>query len=201
MNQKKKEFRGGKGSLLERYRGWRLSFSIDGESIVKGLVCGGLLVFFSLTQTTIFAKFRPYGAIPDLILPLVTAVAMTEKEKWGAVFGLISAFVIESLGGSTFTILPILYMLTGYLVGILTTFYFRDSFATRALYTLVTAAVRVIFTLIAIFATIGGVTFISAIRAAVIPEFLATVTFAFIPHIAAKICLKPFNKSREERTK
>lgn len=187
-------------TFMERLRGLRLDFSLDGESILKGIVCALLLVFFCLLQTTLFTKFRPLGAVPDLVLPLVIAISMTEKERWGAIIGLIGAIVIESLGGSTFTILPILYTFAGYLCGILTTHYFRDSAATRVLYTLVSTILRVFFTIIALFATTGNVTLLEALTKAALPEFFACIIFAPLPHIAAKLCLHRFNKSREERT-
>lgn len=186
-------------TFMERLRGLRLDFSLDGESILKGIVCAVLLVFFCLLQTTLFTKFRPFGAVPDLVLPLVIAISMTEKERWGAIIGLIGAIVIESLGGSTFTILPILYTFAGYFCGILTTHYFRDSVATRALYTLVSTVARVFFTLIALFATTGNVTLLDALTKAALPEFFACIIFAPLTHIAAKLCLHRFNKSREER--
>ena len=187
-------------TFMERLRGLRLDFSLDGESILKGIVCAVLRVFFCLLQTTLFTKFRPLGAVPDLVLPLVIAISMTEKERWSAIIGLIGAIVIESLGGSTFTILPILYTFAGYFCGILTTHYFRDSVATRALYTLVSTVARVFFTLIALFATTGNVTLLDALTKAALPEFFACIIFAPLPHIAAKLCLHRLNKSREERT-
>ena len=189
----------GNESLRERLHGWRLGVSLDGESIVKGLICAFLLIIFSLTQTTLFTRFRPFGAVPDLILPLTVAVAMVLREKWGAVFGLISAFIIESLGGSSFTILPILYMLTGYIVGICSIYYFRDSVAVRIIYTLFTSAARAAFTLITLFATVGDLDLLYAFTAILIPEFAANTVFAFLPHIAAKLILRPISyKSKEQ---
>ena len=189
----------GNESLRERLHGWRLGVSLDGESIVKGLICAFLLIIFSLTQTTLFTRFRPFGAVPDLILPLAVAVAMVLREKWGAVFGLISAFIIESLGGSSFTILPILYMLTGYIVGICSIYYFRDSVAVRIIYTLFTSAARAAFTLITLFATVGDLDLLYAFTAVLIPEFAANTVFAFLPHIAAKLILRPISyKSKEQ---
>lgn len=185
-------------SLRERLHGWRLGFSIDAESIVKGVVLALLLVVFSLLQTTLFTRFRPFGAVPDLILPLVTACAMSFRDKWGAVFGVIAAFVIESLGGSTFTILPILYMLTGYIVGLCAVYYFRDSLAVRVLYTVVTSAARAVFTLITLVATVGDVNLITFLTMIVLPEFFANIVFAPLPHIAAKLALKPFTHKRKD---
>lgn len=184
-------------TFRERLHGWRLGFSVDGESIAKALVCGALLIFFSLLQTTLFTRFRPFGAVPDLILPLVVAVAMVFREKWGAVFGVIAAFVIESLGGSTFTILPILYMLTGYLVGICAIYYFRDSAAVRVLYTIITSLFRMIFTLITLTVTAEDFNLITIFSIALIPELLANMVFAPLPHLAAKLTLAPFSHQRK----
>ncbi len=189
----------GNESLRERLHGWRLGVSLDGESIVKGLICAFLLIIFSLTQTTLFTRFRPFGAVPDLILPLTVAVAMVLREKWGAVFGLISAFIIESLGGSSFTILPILYVLTGYIVGICSIYYFRDSVAVRIIYTLFTSAARAAFTLITLFATVGNLDLLYAFTAVLIPEFAANTVFAFLPHIAAKLILRPISYNTKEQ--
>lgn len=185
-------------SLLEKLHGWRLGLSPNGESIMKGLVCAFLLIIFSLTQTTLFTRIRPFGAVPDLILPLTVAAAMSFREKWGAVFGLVSAFVIESLGGSSFTILPILYMLTGYTVGLFSVYYFRDSVAVRIIYTLASSAARSVFTLITICATVAEIDLVYLLSNILIPEFLANLCFAFLPHIAAILFFKPFTHSRKE---
>lgn len=184
---------------LEYLRDKIAAFSFDGEVLLKALVCGALLVFFALFQTTLMARFRPFGAVPDLILPLVCAVGMSEKEKWGAVFGIVAAFVIESLGGSTLTLLPLLYMPVGYLCGILTSNYFRDSIAVRGMYVVGSSVLRAVFTLITVLSTVGGITLGSAFTKAVLPELGANIILGLIPHYLTKLCLRPFNKTREEK--
>ena len=186
-------------SFADRFRDWRLRLNMDGEGIAKGAVCALLIIFFSLVQTTLFTRFRPFGAVPDLILPLVIAISMTEREKWGAVCGLIGAFVIESLGGSPLTLLPLLYMPAGYVCGLLTVHNFRDSAAVRALYTGVSSAARAVFTLIAVVMTIGDLSLIDALTRTVLPEFAANLLFAALPHAAAWLALRPFNKSRDAK--
>ena len=178
---------------------WRIWTGIDGQAILKAVVAAALLIFFALLQTTIFARFRPFGVVPDLMLPLVIAVAMTEREKWGAIFGIIAAFVIESLGGAPIFILALLYMPTGYLCGILTVQTFRDSLAVRAMYTAIACAVHSFFTLFLLMSTVGGIDFASAMGNAVIPEFFASLLFAPLPHIAAKATLRVFHRTRDEK--
>ena len=172
---------------------------IDTDVLWRVLISAGLLIFFALLQTTIFARFRPFGAVPDLMLPLVIAIGMTEREKWGAVFGVAAAFVIESLGGAPLSLLALLYMPAGYLAGILTIEMFRDSFAVRALFTVVGCAVHMLFTLATMALTVEGFTFLRGLTEAVLPEFLASVVFAALPHLLAKAALRVFHKPREER--
>ena len=189
----------GTESFSDKVREWRLGLNMDGEQIAKGVVCALLIVFFSLVQTTLFTRFRPFGAVPDLILPLVIAIAMTERERWGAVCGLAGAFVIESLGGSPLTLLPLLYMPAGYVCGLLTIHYFRDSAAVRALYTAVSSIARALFTLITVVMTVADLSLIDAFTAAILPELAANLLFAALPHAAAWLALRPFNKSRDAK--
>ncbi len=187
---------GGKNRAGSRVRS---GMTLEWDSILKAVVCGALVVFFSLLQTTIFTKFKPFGVVPDLMLSLVCAIAMTEREKWGAVIGIAAAFVVESVGGSAVTLLPLLYMPVGYICGILTVHYFRDSAAVRVTYTLMIQAIRVIFTAVVLTATVGALNPLDMVRLVLIPEFFAGVLFAPLPHLAAKVCLRPFNKTRDER--
>ncbi len=186
-------------SFSDKVREWRLGLNMDGESLAKGIVCALLVIFFSLVQTTLFTRFRPFGAVPDLILPLVIAISMTERERWGAVCGLIGAFVIESLGGSSLTLLPLLYMPTGYICGLLTIYYFRDSAAVRALYTGVSSLARALFTLLTVLMTVADISLLDAFTKSVLPEFAANLIFAALPHAVTYLALRPFNKSRDAK--
>lgn len=188
-------------SLIDRFREWRLSMSIDGDLIAKAVVCFIIIIFLALIQTTLFARYRPFGAVPDLILPAIIAISMTEREKWGAVFGLIGAFIVESLGGSTVTLLALLYMPSGYLCGLLTIYYFRDSAAVRAIFTSVALLIRVMLSAIVIFATSGDANLVDVLKLSILPEYISSAVFAAIPHLIVYLALKPFNKSRAEKVK
>lgn len=172
----------------------------EGETLGKALISAGLILLFVLLQTTVFARFRPFGAIPDLILPLIVALSLTEGEKWGAVCGLAAAFVIESVGSSGVTLLPILYAAVGYLCPIITREHMTDSVPVRVLLTAVTGVARAVFTLIYLGIHADPFRFFPLCGSIVLPEYAATFVLALLPHLAVYLCLHPFHKSRAERT-
>ncbi len=172
---------------------------IDLDVTLRVLISALLLVFFALLQTTIFARFRFFGAVPDLMLPLVIAIGITEGANWGSVFGIVAAFVIESLGGAPISLLALLYAPAGGLAGALTVELFRDSVAVRALFTAVGCVAHMLFTLVTLFLTVEGVTFGAAMKESVLPELLSTAVFAALPHLLAKAALRSFHKPREEK--
>lgn len=185
--------------LIDRFNSWRLGISVDGETILKGVIIGVLMVLFTLFQTTLFVRFRPFGATPDLILPFVIAVGTLEKEKWGAVTALIAAFFVDAAGGTEITLLPILYVSAAYAAAILTTHTFRDSVSVAAVYTVSTSALRGVITYVIVMITVVGITPGQAILDKVLPEFAANIVFAAIPQLITRLALKPFHKTRAER--
>ena len=171
----------------------------DGETVAKGAFCGVLILIFALLQTTVFARFRPFGAIPDLMLPLVIAIAMTEGEKWGAVCGLIAAYVIESLGGGDFSLLVLLYMAAGYFCPIITELYLTDSVPVRIIYTVGSTLARSVHTLFCLALTAVQFDLPALISGVVLPEIASSFVMAILPHVAVHLLLHPFHKSRSER--
>ena len=172
----------------------------EGDVIMKGIVCGLTILFFALLQTTVFSRFRPFGAVPDLMLPLVIAIAMTEGEKWGSVCGIAAAFLIESLGSTGATLLPLLYAAVGYFCPIFTTLYFTDSLPVRALYTVIAGGGRALTTLVYLILHAADLAFLPLMGSVILPEFAATLCLSALPHLAVRFCLHPFHRSREERT-
>ncbi len=172
----------------------------EGDVIMKGIVCGLMILFFALLQTTVFSRFRPFGAVPDLVLPLVIAIAMTEGEKWGSVCGIAAAFLIESLGSTGATLLPILYAAVGYFCPIFTTLYFTDSIPVRALYTVTAGVGRSLMTLVYLALHKADLAFLPMMGTVILPELAATLCLSVLAHLTVRFCLHPFHRSREERT-
>lgn len=185
--------------LKDLFRSWHLGISVSSEGIIKGCVAGALLVVLAMLQVTVFTEFRLFGAVPDLMLPLVIAIAMSEGERWGGVFGLCAAFLIDCLGSTGITLLPLLYVPVGYAVGVLGTYYLRGSFTVRTIYTVCACVLKSIVTVICVVCTYDSPEFGRMMGGIVIPEFFSTLVLSVIPHFAAWLCLKGFHKTRADR--
>jgi len=171
------------------------AISFNRKTIFKIIVLALVFILFASFQTTFFTRFRPFGATPDLIMPLVISVALSEKEKFGAVFGLITGIIMVALFYPLHP-LPILYAMIGYICGILVLNYFRASFIVRAIMTAAAVVIHGIVSLVVILASVRDVSFSEVMVHSVLPEMLSTMILSPIPHFIAYIVLKPFSSSK-----
>ena len=172
---------------------------LDGFLISKGLVCGALILLLALLQTTLLARFRPFGAIPDLMLSAVIAIAVLEGEKWGCLIGLLAALVIESMGGGAIQLLPLLYMPVGYFAPIATELYFTDSAPVRFMYSAVAGIGRALLSMVLLAITVKDFSLPGLFMSVAVPEYASTLLLSVPVQILVRTVLHPFHKSRSER--
>lgn len=168
------------------------------ERILCGVVTCAVMIFLALLQTTLFSTIRPFGAIPDLMLSFVLALSVTEGRRWGAVWGIVAAVVIESLSVPDVYLMPLLYMLTGYFGGVICRHYLSESAAVRAILTLGVIPFKGAFTAVymmysPIYATPGEIFF-----DVVLPEMGATLLLAAPVHLLVYVCMKHFHHTRSD---
>lgn len=157
------------------------------------------MVFFVLLQTTVFSAVRPFGAIPDLMISFTAALAVTEGRKWGAVFGIIAAVVIEALSVNDVTLLPLIYMPIGFFCGVFCKYYFTGSFPVRTIITFATLPLRAIVTAAYAYFSPISITSAEIFYDIVLPETAATLFFALPVHLLMYVCLRPFHRTRAEK--
>lgn len=86
-------------------------------SVTYTLTIGIIILVFSSLQVSFFARVCPMGAIPDLMLCVVLCIAFFKGEYTGAITGIAAGFVIEAIGSRGISLLPVIYMMYGYLIG------------------------------------------------------------------------------------
>jgi len=178
----------------------RLQLSLDRDTLLRGLIVGGLLSFFAIMETTFGSRFPLFGATADLMLSFVIAAAMAEGERWGAVTGLLAGLVIDALGSlSGAPVSALLYMPLGYATGVLTENYFTKSAAVRAIFLLAAGVLKMGFTFFEILTSGAEIPLSGAVLDILLPEYGATVILGVIPQLIVHLCLRPFHKTRAER--
>ena len=187
--------------LRDRIRVIRLGIQVNSEDIIKGAVSALLMIIMLLLQTTFFVRFAPFGKVPDIALIFVLAVGVCEGERWGAVFGLVAAFIIQAMGGSGMgpELLPLIYMPVGCVGGLLSKYYLRHTFPVMASYALAASLLRSIITVITasvmLNASLGEI-----ILKIALPEYFSTVIISPLPFLSTWFILRLFHKTRAERT-
>ncbi len=187
--------------LRDRLRVIRLGIQVNSEDIVKGAVSSALMILFVLLQTTFFVRFAPFGKVPDLVLIFVLAIGVCEGEKWGAVFGLVSAFVIQAIGSSGMgpELLPLVYMPVGCVGGLLSKYYLRHTFPVMSSYVLVASLLRGIVTVICASIMLKA-SFGEIVTRIAIPEYFSTILISPLPFLSTWLIMRLFHKTRAERT-
>ena len=85
--------------------------------VVFGVSLAILLIAGAVLQTSVFGRLTYVGAVPDLMLCIVTCVAFFNGRHHGAITGLAAGALIEAMASSGIVLLPFFYMLFGYTAG------------------------------------------------------------------------------------
>lgn len=81
-------------------------------------ICISLLVLvLAVLQITVFSQISFFGTTPDLMLCAVLGVSFFLGRYAGAITGIGAGFLIEALGSTGISLLPLFYLFLGYVVG------------------------------------------------------------------------------------
>lgn len=178
--------------------GGKYKVGVTVREVVKYCVYAAMGLFLILLQLTFFSSVRPFGKTPDILIIAVSAVAMFEGERAGAIFGVLVGFVVEAAGGVGISLLPLIYMLVGYVCGIVASEYYRRSVLLFLIFDLGAAAVRFFTTLIYIVVTWASVDLFDVILGVLFPEMFSTLLISPVP---ALLLLPIYKIFRGEETK
>lgn len=173
--------------------------SVNGSDVARAFIAAVIITVLAPLQVTVLSRFRPFGAVPDLMLCFTVAIAFSEGEKFGGICGLVCAFVIESLSGVGLTLLPLLYMPLGFFGGVIAKNMLGDTFYSRAAMMAAAAVGRGAVSLIYCMSQME-ISFLQAAKNIVIPEFFSTLVLAPAVFVTVWLCYKNFHKTRAEKT-
>ncbi len=146
----------------------------------KSIVWFFWLFFAALMQTGVFARYLPFGVVPEIALPCVIAIAIHDGERSAVICGIMGGLIIDALGTSGFSASALLYMLLAMTAALLTHSLLSRDFLSWVITSLVSLAV---------------LCFISAAYGAInvdapFGEYIGRVFFKYI--ISSFLCSLPF---------
>lgn len=163
-------------------------FSI--ELLKRILFFGIATLFLGSLQCAFFPLLDFCPATPDLIMTMLTAIALLDSPKSAAICALASGFFIDAIGGSGIAISPVVYLL-----GVVAVSFFTDkilkglpSFLLLLIPTLVCRAISTYaYAVIAERAMPSASVFPDVI----LPEAIATALLAIPVYFLVKLCTVP----------
>ncbi|MCL2815121.1 MAG: rod shape-determining protein MreD [Oscillospiraceae bacterium] len=160
---------------------------INKKLVIKSGIYAAVFVFFTVLETNILNGFRIFGAKPNLIILLVAAAAVSETEKYAAIFGMVCGFLTDSSVGSPFFFSGLYYFFAAYLTAALTKYRFGKSFATMCLMSLPVCALRQVFNVFYLVGAWGNFDLGRALLEFILPEYIYTVALAPAVYLLVKL--------------
>ncbi len=179
--------------------GERFSSDITAALVVKYTIYAVISLFLILLKTTFFSRFRPFGATPDILIVAVAAIALFEGGRAGALFGLIIGFIADTLGGVGVVLLPLPYMLLGYICGTVADEYYRRSWLLFLIFDICAAVLRIFVSIAYVFLTWHSFSISTLFSQVLIPEFWSTLSVSFVPAVMLVPVYLIFKKRGKEQ--
>ncbi len=133
-----------------------------------------LILMMGVLQTSFFGRIKWFGAVPDLILVTVLCISFFSGRYAGAIVGTAGGFFIEAIGGSGISLLPVAWMLLGYLVGHFSHTVWQKKYYFYLFYLLCALFARAVLTVIYACLTYETIHLPTILLCAVLPEMAAT---------------------------
>ena len=158
-----------------------------------------ILIFFSgILQSSLFPALAMLPASPDLVLIAVIGLAVYDGERSGAVAGIGGGVLLEALGGGAHILLmPLFYMLCGYIFGIVSRVFLNRNFISWLLYILIGISLRAALGLVHSIFTELDVTVYLILTEVTIPEYFITLVCAVPMYFIVRAVSRPFHKKIE----
>ncbi len=139
-----------------------------------GLSIGGLLLLLSVIEVSLLGRLVRFGALPDLMICAVLGLSYFCGKYVGAVTGIAAGLLIELIGSQGVILLPVFYMLLGYLAGHFARTAVGKRFPTYLIYLGVTLLYRAALTILYASLTHDRFRLPTVLLYSVLPEMIGT---------------------------
>jgi rod shape-determining protein MreD len=157
------------------------------SKMIAYTVCISLLILIlSVMQVTVCARLSIFGATPDLMICTVLCIAFFAGRYAGAITGIGAGFFIEALGSVGISLLPLFYLLLGYVAGYYTKLTHQKGYPVYLFYLLLTVIYRMIITVVYVGITYKAFQFGDVFVKILLPEAADTAVAGCILYFPIK---------------
>lgn len=142
--------------------------------VTFAIALGLLLLAGAILQANVFGRLTYIGGVPDIMLCLVLCIAFFNGRHHGAITGIAAGALIEMMASSGITLLPLFYMLFGYMAGHYARAVQPKRFAPYLFYLMFALFLRASLTVLYACLSYQSIHLVQILIHAVLPEMLAT---------------------------
>lgn len=145
-----------------------------------------LFLIMIVLQTTLFARFKLFGVIPDLCFLTLILISYFCGREVGAITGIAAGFAVEALGSVGISLLPVLYLFCGYVCGHFTRAIYPKRILSYLTVTAVAVPARMAITFVYICINYSTIHIPELLLRILLPEAAVNVIFALILYFPIK---------------
>ncbi|MDD6352531.1 MAG: rod shape-determining protein MreD [Lachnospiraceae bacterium] len=148
--------------------------------IRRAVICLLLIAALYILQTAVFSHLELAGVVPNLLLALVALTGFMRGRKEGMVVGMAAGLLLDTFSGQLFGIYALLFLLLGYLNGVVRQVFFGDDIKLPVLFVGLTDIVYGICVYLISFASRGRTDFRFFFFNVMLPEAVYTIVISFV---------------------
>ena len=143
-----------------------------------------------LLQTTLLARIRLFGAVPDLCFVTLILISYFCGKEVGGITGITAGFALDALGSVGLSLLPVLYLFCGYLFGYFTRAIYPKRYLSYLIVLAAAIPVKLAITFVYICINYNTIHLLEIMGRVLLPEAAATALFATVLYFPVrKICV------------
>ena len=156
-----------------------------------------LLMTVSAIQVCIFPRFKFMGTVADATLCTVVIVSFFSNEKEASIYGFFAGIVIDSMGNTGITLLPLIYFLLAYFLGSAARYNHKKNFSSFLVFAAFGTIVRMVSTIAYTALLATRFHLLDLVNKSVFPEAIATFALALIMYYPIGSICKKIRKKLE----
>ena len=164
----------------------------------RALVFTPVIFLLAVAQCSFFAQLHFLGAVPDLMLGAVVAIAILDSQRSAAVCGIGAGFVIDAIGASGLSFSPLFYMLCGAFCAALAK-KMLPSFLSWTIQLAVFSVAKALYTFFNILYISTNIFLPDVLLRILLPEIVCTFIVSLPIFFIIKLCMIPIDSKRRLR--